>query len=128
MDQIYCSGGPIILAAGMDGLRVAEATLVLGVGSGVEEVDARAPPTELLAQVVVRIGPDEVLRQIVGLDEEEPMVVGRREVLVRRLKYVVCRYDIQDSELRNSLRMVQSHPVRDAAAPIVTYDGERIEP
>ena len=71
--------------------------------------------------------PDQGLGQVVGLDKEEPVVVGSRQVLAYRFEDVAGGDYIEHRELRDALWIVQRHPVRDPSSPVVADDGERVE-
>src|SRR5215207_4778255 len=79
VDEVDGGRGPVVFAARVDRGGV-EAALILGEGCGGKLPEARAPATEFLAQVVGWVGPDQGLRQVVGLDVEEPVIVGGGEV------------------------------------------------
>jgi hypothetical protein len=70
----------------MDRFGVPEAALVLGEGLGREHLQVRSPPPELPAEVVDRVGPYQLFRQVVGLGEEESVTVGYGQVLIYRLE------------------------------------------
>src|SRR5918997_1079824 len=82
--EVYGGCGPVVFAHRVNGLRVAEVALVLGVGFGGEHLRARPIPAECLAEEVIRLGPEQALRQVVGLDQEEPMIVSGGEILADR--------------------------------------------
>ena len=63
----------IILANGMDGRRVSEATFVFGKGALIEEAQALFGFRQLLFDKPIGIGAHHPLRQVVGLYVEEPM-------------------------------------------------------
>ena len=57
----------------------AKTALVFGERARIEVLEPRRPAGELLPQIVGRVGADQPLGQVEGLDQEEPVVVRRRE-------------------------------------------------
>src|SRR5829696_6373244 len=125
VDEVDGGCGPVVFAAGVDhgGLETA---FVLCQGLWRERLQARAPAAELLAQVVRGFSPDQGLRKVVGLDIEEPVIVGRRQVLAHRSEDVAGGHYIENGELRDAVRVVERHPVPDPSSPIVPDDGEGV--
>src|SRR6185312_1786156 len=105
MVEIDRSGGAVVLAARMNRLRIAEATLVFGERARIEMRKAGAPTTQLAMQKVHGIGADQPLGQVERLDQEEPMIVGGRERLVGMRVHRACRRDVEDCELRHGIRV-----------------------
>ena len=104
-----------------------EAALIFGEGFGSERFQRGTPAAEFLAEVVSRIAPDQGFWQVVGLDKEEPVVVGSRQVLIYRFEGVKGGDYIEHREFRHALWKVQRHPVGDTSSPIVADNGERVE-
>src|SRR5262245_55277608 len=67
------------------------------------------------------------LRKRRRLDQEKPMVVGGSQLFVDAMVHLVGRRDVEDCQFSDSLRMVESHTVGNATAPVVSRDGELLE-
>ena len=70
-------------------------------------------------QVADRVAVDQPLRQRGGLDEEEPVVVGRGQGLVDVLVDVQRGHDVEHGQPGDGLGVVERHAVRHARAPVV---------
>src|SRR5215203_5533712 len=126
VDEVDGGGGPVVLAARVD-RGLIEAAFIFGEGFGGEGFQRGTPASEFRPEVVSRIVPDQGFRQVVGLDKEEPVIVGSRQVLIYRFEGVKGRDYIEHREVRNALWKVQRHPVCDTSSPVVAEDGERVE-
>ena len=120
--------GAVIFAACVNRPRIAEAAFIFGERAGIEDRNAcGAPACEFSVQVVDRVSSDQALRQIERLDEEEPVVVRRRE------RHVGCRIhdagwrDVEHHELLHATRIIECHAMRDTTAAVVPDHCELLE-
>src|SRR3546814_17547333 len=86
MLEVDAGCGTIILAGGMDGRRIAEATHVIRPGLGIEPEAGARPLTGLAAQVVFRVAADHALGHVERLDQEAPVIITGRHLLVERFE------------------------------------------
>ncbi len=111
----------------MDGLRVAEAADVLGHGLLGDGGRALRPAADVPAQVVLGVGVDEALRQVIGLDEEEPVEIALGRLLGEVPVLVEGRQDVHEDDLGDGVGVVEGHAVGDARAAVVPDHGEAVE-
>src|SRR6186713_3115560 len=83
-----------------------------------------SPATQLALEVVLRVGADQPLGKIERLDQEEPVVVRRRERLVGVREHRTGWRDVEHGELRRGVRMIEAQPMRNASAAVVSYEPE----
>ena len=118
--EVDAGRGAVVLAGRMDGLRRAEAPLVVAERLRLHVGHALgAPAAELPVQVEARVAADHPLGQRVRLDQVEPVVVGRRERLVGALVHVQRGRDVDQRQPLHRARVVQRQPVRHARAAVV---------
>ena len=127
--EVDRSTGAVVLAGGMDACSVAEAALVLRERLRREElITAAAPRTQVPAEEEARVASDQPLGQVEGLAQEEPVVGRERKLLVRASEDRVGGHDVEGREPRHTFGVVERQPMRDAAASVVSDEGEPIEP
>ncbi len=127
VDQVDAGRGAVVLARAVDRRRVAEPAGVLAHRLLGHRLRAPAPAPDRLAQEPLRVAPDHRLGQTVGLDEEEPVVVGRGEGLIRVREQGAGGDDVEHGRALHGGRVVQGHPVHDPAAAIVPGHREARE-
>src|SRR4029077_7371385 len=71
---------------------------------------------------------DQSLREWRGLDEKEPVVIARRELLADAVKKLVRRYDIDHRELSHFVGMIERHAMADPASAVMADQREFLEP
>src|SRR5579862_305944 len=59
-----------------------------------------------------------------GLNQEEPVIVRRGELLRYAMKKFIRGHDIKNGELGNAIRVVKRHAVTDPASAIVSDQHE----
>src|SRR4051812_30929800 len=119
MDEVDGGGGAVILAHRVDRRGVAEAAEIFAQRLLAEGGAAGAPGADLALQVEVRVLPDHMLRKTVGLDQEVPVIVARRDFLVGGLEQGQSRHDVEHGKGGDPRRVVQRQPVADPAAAVV---------
>src|SRR5579864_3617854 len=124
MVEIDRGSGAVVLAARMNRLWIAEATLVFGERARIEMREAGTPAAELAVQEVNGIGADQTLGQVERLDQEEPVIVGGRECLIGVRVHRARRRDVDDRELRHGVGVIETKPMRDASAAIMADQAE----
>jgi hypothetical protein len=75
----------------------------------------------------LRVSGDEPFGQGCGLREERPVPVPPRERGVGAPPHFAGRDDVEHGEPFDRVRVVERHPVGDAAAAVVAGDGEPVE-
>ncbi len=63
-----------------------------------------------------------------GWGQEEPWVVVERHLAGHALELLDGRDDVEDAEALDDAGMIERHPVRDPAAPVVPDHREPLEP
>ena len=127
MLQIDAGGRPVVLAGGVDRRRIAKAALIGVERLGREAIAGLAPGGDLAFQVIVRIGADQPLRQVEGLDQEEPVIIGGGEGPVGPLVHGMGGRDVEQGSLLDALRVVERQAVGDPGAAVVADHGEALE-
>ena len=107
MLKIDAGSGAIVFAGTVDDLWSAKAAAIFGHRFGGEGFRVCAPTMEFGREVVVGVVSDEGFGEVVWLDEEEPMFVDGRHLLVDGVEDVVGGDDVEDGGAGDSLRMVE---------------------
>jgi len=126
--QVDAGAGAVIFAHGVDRFRLGGAAHVFGHRLRWEDLGGIGPAFEAPADELVGCGPDHPLGEVVGLDQEEPVVGVGRHLFVDDLEHPVGWDDIQQSQFPYPLRVVLGQAVGNPGAPVVGDQKERIEP
>ena len=126
--EIDTGGGAVILAGRVDAGRIAETADVLLQRPRIERARIARPLPQLRLQVIGRVVADQRLRQVVALDQEKPVIVAGRHILIDGREDLVGRHDVEHGELLDPVAMVERHPMPDPAAAIVPGDVKPPKP
>src|SRR6266487_3642109 len=118
-------GRAVILAAGVNRRRIAKAAPVLRKRLGREGLQARVAGPHVALDVEIRIGADQGLRNRLGPQQEEPVVVCLGELAGDPGIHRARGNDVEHDELRHRGGVVESHAMSDPSAAVVTDDEER---
>src|SRR6185312_16980709 len=116
----------IILAYRMD-LLGRGAARIFGERLRREDLETDALLVELVLDVIVEIGGEQLLREGIGLRHEEPMVGfdGPAERDMRQ--QVMCRHDVEQRHPLDARRSIEGHAKSDARTAIMPGDLEALE-
>ena len=111
MDQVDGGPGTVVLADSVDGAGIVETAQIIGQRLGREHRFGVLDPVETPTCVELGVGPDHPFREVVGLDQEEPVIGVCGEVFVHDLEHGAGGNDVQGHQLQDAIWMVLGQPV-----------------
>src|SRR5262245_4460558 len=125
--EIDTGRSAIVLADGVDGRGIAEASFVFRQCFGIEKAQALFGFCKFLFDEPVGVGAHHPFWQIVWLDIEEPMPGERGPLLVDVIVQMMLRNNVEDCRAQDLFRMIQAHSMQNAGATVVAGSVEAIE-
>src|SRR6516162_4725510 len=131
--EVNRSGRTIILADGVNRIGLAKGAKVFMKHGGTYPVGQRvcelasAEPQQSTLEKIFSAVLDHGFGKWRWLNEQKPVIKNCREFLRDALIQQMCRHNIQNDELRESLGVIESQTMRRAPTPVMTYEREFLE-
>ena len=126
--QVDAGAGAVVLAGAVYRRRVAEAADILLNGLRRENGFPVGHALEAGTDEIVGVGANHPFREIVGLDEKEPVVGVGGHSLVDDAEHMAGRHNVQGGQLADAFRVVFGQAVRHPRAPVVAAQEKGLKP